>query len=52
VVLCRIPNELIGECEARYGIPIGIGLFLALLLYHASELMMISWSWMRRCLRL
>ena len=53
VVLCRLPeNVLIGSCETRLGVPIGIGLFCSLLFVHTGELLKIVYAfttrWMTR----
>jgi len=52
VVFCRTPGALVDQCEVRLGIPIGIGLFCALLLAHLQELSSNIWSFIRKCFRL
>ena len=49
IVLCRIPsNEFIDSCETKLGVPIGIGLFVALMLAHVGELVKLSYAFTTR----
>ena len=49
IVLCRIPsNQLIDSCQTKLGVPIGIGLFLSLMLAHVGELVKVSYAFTTR----
>ena len=49
VVLCRLPgNTQLGDCQVRLGVPLGVGVFGALVILHLGEMVRAGWAFITK----